>query len=76
VIDTKHVVYYLSFMTSTVLTAKSVDSERGADDVQDNWRNHRLAGTALVFAAVAIRFLRPEWNDYAYWGAWPAWSAS
>lgn len=27
-------------------------------------------GTALVFAAVAIRFLKPEWNDYAYWGAW------
>ncbi len=27
-------------------------------------------GTALVFAAVAIRFLRPEWNDFAHWGAW------
>ncbi|MEW5981735.1 MAG: Gldg family protein [Acidobacteriota bacterium] len=27
-------------------------------------------GTALVFAAVAIRFLRPEWMRYAYWGAW------
>ena len=27
-------------------------------------------GTALVFAAVAIRFLRPEWDRYAYWGAW------
>jgi ABC-type uncharacterized transport system involved in gliding motility auxiliary subunit len=27
-------------------------------------------GTALVFAAVAVRFLRPEWNEYAYWGAW------
>jgi len=27
-------------------------------------------GTALVFAAVAIRFLVPEWDRYAYWGAW------
>ncbi|MEK6631529.1 MAG: Gldg family protein [Acidobacteriota bacterium] len=27
-------------------------------------------GTALVFAAVAIRFLRPEWDRFAYWGAW------
>jgi ABC-type uncharacterized transport system involved in gliding motility auxiliary subunit len=27
-------------------------------------------GTALVFAAVAIRFLKPEWDRYAYWGAW------
>ena len=27
-------------------------------------------GTALVFGAVAIRFVRPEWNQYATWGAW------
>ncbi len=27
-------------------------------------------GTALVFGAVAIRFLKPAWNDYAYWAAW------
>lgn len=27
-------------------------------------------GTALIFAAVAVRFLRPEWNQYASWGAW------
>jgi ABC-type uncharacterized transport system involved in gliding motility auxiliary subunit len=27
-------------------------------------------GTALVFAAVAVRFLRPEWQQYASWGAW------
>ena len=27
-------------------------------------------GTALVFGAVAIRFVRPEWNEYATWGAW------
>jgi ABC-type uncharacterized transport system involved in gliding motility auxiliary subunit len=27
-------------------------------------------GTALVFGAVAIRFLRPEWNQYATYGAW------
>jgi ABC-type uncharacterized transport system involved in gliding motility auxiliary subunit len=27
-------------------------------------------GTALVFGAVGIRALRPEWNQYAYWGAW------
>lgn len=27
-------------------------------------------GTALVFAAVAVRFLRPEWNQYATYGAW------
>ncbi len=27
-------------------------------------------GVALVLAAVAIRFLRPEWDRYAYWGAW------
>jgi ABC-type uncharacterized transport system involved in gliding motility auxiliary subunit len=27
-------------------------------------------GTALVFGAVAIRFLRPEWMQYAQWGAW------
>jgi uncharacterized membrane protein len=27
-------------------------------------------GTALVFAAVAIRFLKPDWQQYASWGAW------
>ena len=27
-------------------------------------------GTALVFGAVAIRFLRPEWDQYATWSAW------
>lgn len=27
-------------------------------------------GTALVFAAVATRFLKPEWDRYAYFGAW------
>ncbi len=27
-------------------------------------------GTALVFGAVAVRFLRPEWNQYATWAAW------
>jgi ABC-type uncharacterized transport system involved in gliding motility auxiliary subunit len=27
-------------------------------------------GVALVLAAVAIRFLRPEWDRYAYWSAW------
>lgn len=27
-------------------------------------------GTVLVFAAVAIRFLRPEWDQYATWSAW------
>jgi ABC-type uncharacterized transport system involved in gliding motility auxiliary subunit len=27
-------------------------------------------GTALVFGAVAIRFLRPEWNQAATYGAW------
>jgi len=27
-------------------------------------------GVALVMAAVAIRFLRPEWDRYAYWSAW------
>jgi ABC-type uncharacterized transport system involved in gliding motility auxiliary subunit len=27
-------------------------------------------GTALVFAAVAIRFLRPEWDQYAVYAAW------
>ncbi len=27
-------------------------------------------GTALVFGAVAIRFVRPEWDQYATWGAW------
>lgn len=27
-------------------------------------------GTALVFAAVAVRFLKPEWQQYASWGAW------
>jgi len=27
-------------------------------------------GTALVFGAVAIRFVRPEWNQYATWAAW------
>jgi ABC-type uncharacterized transport system involved in gliding motility auxiliary subunit len=27
-------------------------------------------GTALVFGAVAIRFVRPEWNQYGTWGAW------
>jgi len=27
-------------------------------------------GTALVFAAVAVRFIRPEWDQYAIYGAW------
>ena len=27
-------------------------------------------GTALVLAAVAIRFIRPEWDQYAMWSAW------
>ena len=27
-------------------------------------------GTALVLAAVAIRFIRPEWDQYAMWAAW------
>jgi ABC-type uncharacterized transport system involved in gliding motility auxiliary subunit len=27
-------------------------------------------GTVLVFGAVAIRFVRPEWNQYAQWAAW------
>ena len=27
-------------------------------------------GTALVFGAVAIRFIKPEWDQYATWSAW------
>jgi ABC-type uncharacterized transport system involved in gliding motility auxiliary subunit len=27
-------------------------------------------GTALVFGAVAVRFLKPEWNQYAQYAAW------
>jgi gliding motility-associatede transport system auxiliary component len=27
-------------------------------------------GTAIVFAAVAVRFLKPEWNQYAVYAAW------
>ena len=27
-------------------------------------------GTAMVFGAVAVRFLRPEWNQYATYAAW------
>lgn len=27
-------------------------------------------GTVLVFVAVAIRFVRPEWDQYAVYGAW------
>jgi ABC-type uncharacterized transport system involved in gliding motility auxiliary subunit len=27
-------------------------------------------GTALVFAAVAVRFLKPEWDQYAVYAAW------
>lgn len=27
-------------------------------------------GTALVFGAVAVRFFRPEWNQYATYAAW------
>jgi ABC-type uncharacterized transport system involved in gliding motility auxiliary subunit len=27
-------------------------------------------GTALVFGAVAIRLMRPEWDQYATWSAW------
>src|SRR4030095_16187816 len=27
-------------------------------------------GTALVVAAVAVRFFRPEWDQYAIYGAW------
>jgi ABC-type uncharacterized transport system involved in gliding motility auxiliary subunit len=26
-------------------------------------------GTALVFGALAVRFVRPEWNQYSYYGA-------
>jgi len=27
-------------------------------------------GTAIVFVAVAVRFLKPEWNQYAVYAAW------
>lgn len=27
-------------------------------------------GTLLVFGAVGVRFLKPEWNQYATWAAW------
>src|SRR4051812_4896541 len=27
-------------------------------------------GTALVFGAVAVRFLKPEWDQYAIYAAW------
>ena len=27
-------------------------------------------GTALVFGAVAVRLIRPEWDQYAAWSAW------
>ena len=27
-------------------------------------------GTVLVFGSVAVRLFRPEWNQYAYYGAW------
>src|SRR5688572_32979747 len=27
-------------------------------------------GTALVFGAVGVRFLRPEWDQYAVYAAW------
>ena len=27
-------------------------------------------GTALVFAAVAVRFIKPEWDQYAVYAAW------
>jgi len=27
-------------------------------------------GTALVFGAVAVRFVRPEWDQYGTWAAW------
>ena len=27
-------------------------------------------GTALVFGSVAVRLFKPEWNQYAYYGAW------
>jgi ABC-type uncharacterized transport system involved in gliding motility auxiliary subunit len=27
-------------------------------------------GTALVFGAVAVRVMRPEWDQYATWSAW------
>ena len=27
-------------------------------------------GTALVFVAVAMRWLKPEWAQYAIWMAW------
>ena len=32
-------------------------------------------GTVLVFGAVAIRFLRPEWTQYAQWARGRASSA-
>ncbi len=27
-------------------------------------------GTAIVFASVGVRFLKPAWDQYAIWGAW------
>ena len=27
-------------------------------------------GTALVFGAVVVRLIRPEWDQYATWSAW------
>ena len=38
--------------------------------VLGRWNPLGVALAALVFGAVAIRFLKPDWDRYAYWGAW------
>src|SRR6185436_4156216 len=73
VIDTKHLVYYVSFIAfSLFLTVRAVDSERWRGEIMLQRILGILGwiGTALVFAAVAIRFIRPEWDQYGVYAAW------
>ena len=33
-------------------------------------------GTGIVFAAVAVRFLKPDWDQYAVYAAWAGLASS
>ncbi len=72
IIDTKHLIYYVSFIA---IRAVPHGQGRGYRTVAGLMVKTLIGaigwvGTVLVFAAVAVRFSRPEWIQYAQWGAW------
>ena len=74
---TRHLVYYVSFIAFglflTALIGRHRALARGKIHVATTLRHHRLDRDRTVFARIAVRFLQPEWDQYAVYGAWPGW---